>query len=285
MIKFEDFFKVDSPDKTKVKFNMNEGNKDTTAWDLLREDNASLKYQRWLNMNAHYEKKNYNNNYGNAKYVLSFAQYYLLGKEFYIFGGLFEIKSKNPQEDNTIGYILTKLEKYQEYEKRLVIKLSKPVGQRYNLWYDSVSNNGAEIYQILPPKVLDDFPGFSNVLLDHEDLQYIFRNQAPEWKIQLSSVKGVYCITDTNTGELYIGSAYGNGGIWQRWSSYANINNLAGGNKTFEEIKGKDPNYIINYFTYSILEIFDPKTSNNEVIRREEFWKKVFQSKEHGMNN
>ncbi len=34
----------------------------------------------------------------------------------------------------------------------------------------------------------------------------------------VSSVNGVYLILDTRTGNQYIGSAYGNDGIWQKWS-------------------------------------------------------------------
>lgn len=286
MIKFEDFFNIKFPDLTKVKFNMNEGNKEIPAWDLLREDNASSYYQRWLNMNAHYEKNNSNNNYGNAKYVLTFAQYYLLGKEFYIFGGLYEIKPKKNQTNNSSGYILTKMPDYEQYEKRLIIKLLKPVGQRYNLWYRTVLNNCAEIYEILPPKVLDDFPGFNNVLLDHKDLQYIFRNQAPEWKRQLSSVKGIYCITDKANGKIYVGSAYGQyAGLWQRWEQYANVKNLTGGNKYFENFKKEgNEKYIVDNFQYSILEIMDTKTPDEDILKRESHWKDVFKSREYGMN-
>ena len=106
-----------------------------------------------------------------------------------------------------------------------------------------------------------------------------------EWKNALSVVKGVYCITDTSTGKIYIGSAYGNtNGIWQRWSSYANIKNLTGGNKYFELLKKECESYIIDNFQYSILEIMDFKTDKNEIIHREEYWKKVFKSVEFGMN-
>ena len=101
-----------------------------------------------------------------------------------------------------------------------------------------------------------------------------------------SSDLGVYCITDKATGRLYIGSASGNsGGIWQRWSSYGNVENLTGGNKTFEEIKNFDKTYIVENFSYSILEVFDVKTKREEIIHREEFWKKVFQTVKYGMNN
>ena len=85
---------------------------------------------------------------------------------------------------------------------------------------------------------------------------------------------------------MYIGSASGNSdGIWQRWSSYANVNDLTGGNKTFERLKNSGSGYIIDNFQYSILEIFDTRTKRDEIIKREEHWKRVFQSVTHGMNN
>ena len=57
------------------------------------------------------------------------------------------------------------------------------------------------------------------------------------------------------------------------------------GYEIIEEIKAKNPNYIIDNFTYSILEILDLRTPDVEVIRRETFWKDVLKSKEFGMNN
>ena len=38
MIKFKDLIKTPNPDKTKVKFNMNPGNREIHAWDLLLAD-------------------------------------------------------------------------------------------------------------------------------------------------------------------------------------------------------------------------------------------------------
>ena len=43
MIKLTDFIKVPDIDKTKIKFNMNSGDVNVTAWDLLLEDEASWK--------------------------------------------------------------------------------------------------------------------------------------------------------------------------------------------------------------------------------------------------
>ena len=287
MIKFEDFFKVDYPNETKVKFNMNAANKNEPAWDFLKCEDGSSNYQRWINMNAH-KRKQANNNLNNAKYLLAFAQYYPLGQNYYIFGGMYKVDIIDPNITDGLGYKLTLMGNFSEYRKRLIIKLKSPIGRNiYNKRYCSVQKDlDPELYEILPTQAIEDFPGYNNVLLTHKQLRYIYEKEAPEWKRQLSSIKGVYCITDISNGKIYVGSAYGNcAGIWQRWSAYANPKNLAGGNKDFEEIKIKNPEYIINNFTYSILEILDPKTSDDEVIRKENFWKNVLKTKQFGMNN
>lgn len=286
MIKFEDFFKLEFPEKTKVKFNINEDDINKPAWDYLREDEKEENQQAWMRMNAHKAEKNSNNNLDKYEYLMSFAQYYVLGNIYYAFGGLYKVIPKAEKIINGQAYDLILMDQFKEYRKRLIIKLSKSVGQSYARTFKNVVENlKPEIYQLTPAMVIDDFPGFNQIRLSHKDLQYIFNKQAPEWKRQLSSVKGIYCITDTSTGKIYIGSAYGDyAGIWQRWEQYANVNNLTGGNKFFNELKDIEKEYIIDKFQYSILEILDPGTSDNDVRLREEFWKKVFRSREFGMN-
>lgn len=284
MLTFEEFFPVNNPDKTKVKFNMNAGDPNYRALDYLIQGEES---SDWISMNAHKEK-HANNNLNRADYLLSFAQYYPYGPEYYMFGGMYSVKKLEPEVFGCTGYNLTLLSDFEGYRKRLIIKLKKPIGRDiYNKPYKSVIRDLApEIYELIPSAKIDVFPGYNNVLLTHSQLQEIMKREAPKWREALSYVKGIYCITDVKTGELYIGSASGNeGGIWQRWSSYADVTNLTGGNKTFEELKRLDTNYIVENFTYSILEIFDFKTKREEIIRREEYWKKVFQTVKFGMNN
>ena len=284
MIRFEDFFKVEFPGKTKVKFNMNAGDVNLRAWDFLINGEDDPK---WIEMNS-WKTKQANNNLNRADYLLAFAQYYPYGPDYYIFGGMYRVEKIMPEVFDQPGYKLTLLPDFQDYRKRLIIKLSRPVGRDiYNKPFENVQRDfDPEVYELAPSTKLGAFPGYNNVLLSHKDLQTIVKMEAPEWKTALSSVKGVYCITDKATGRLYIGSASGNsGGIWQRWSAYGDVDNLTGGNKTFEEIKDVDADYIIENFTYSILEIFDVKTKREDIIHREEFWKKVFQSVKHGMNN
>ncbi len=282
MIKFEDFFKDMPKGKIKVKFNMNNGNSDEPAWDYLRDDS-----DQWIEMNA-YKKKQPNNNLNKADYLLAFAQYYPYGPNYYIFGGLYRVKKLIPEVYDQVGYELTLLNNFIEFRKRLIIKLETPIGRNlYNRWFEHIQRDlNPEIYELAPSTKLGSFPGYNNILLTHKELQSIIRNEAPEWKNALSNVKGVYSIIDSSTGKIYIGSAYGKTeGIWQRWAQYANVNNLTGGNMTFEELKHKGANYIIDNFTYTVLEIFDMKTKKEDIIKREEFWKKVFKTKCYGMNN
>lgn len=282
MIRLDEFFNVEKPSSTKVKFNMNNGNPNQPAWDLLLEDSPY-----WIGMNS-WKSKQPNNNYGNAEYVLSFALYYPYGPQFFIFGGLYKIQKKSPEVFDQVGYNLTLMDDFSQYRKRLIIKLDRPIGRDlYNRKFENVQESlNPEVYEVAPSTKLGSFTGYNNDLLSHKDLQLIIKKEEPEWKNALSNVKGVYCITDTSTGKLYIGSAYGdNEGIWQRWSQYANVDNLTGGNKTFEELKENGANYIIDNFTYTILEIFDMKTKKEDISRREEFWKRVFKTKPYGMNN
>lgn len=282
MLSFEEFFPVEFPEKTKVKFNMNAGNVDYPAWDYLRDDAIE-----WNNMNAH-KTIQANNNLNRADYLLAFAQYYPYGCDYYIFGGMYKVEKIIPEVFDMVGYKLTLIPNFDDYRKRLIIKLARPIGRDiYNKPYNAVQRDfNPEVYELAPSTKLGSFPGYNNVLLTHRDLQMITKLEVPEWRTALSNVKGVYCITDKSTGQLYIGSATGNsGGIWQRWSAYADVSNLTGGNKTFEELKNNGADYIIDNFTYSILEIFDMKTKREDIIHREEYWKRVFQTVKHGMNN
>ncbi|NOT72410.1 MAG: GIY-YIG nuclease family protein [Hyphomicrobium sp.] len=88
--------------------------------------------------------------------------------------------------------------------------------------------------------------------------------------------------SDTETGHLYVGSASGAGGLWQRWSDYA-----ATGHRGNVELKA-----IINGlsldrakpFRISILEIADIQTGDADVLAREAHWKRVLLSRSHGLN-
>ena len=51
-----------------------------------------------------------------------------------------------------------------------------------------------------------------------------------------------------------------------------------------ELVKKEDKKYLRANFQYSILETFTLDTDRNEIIAREQYWKKVLKSKEFGYN-
>lgn len=281
MIKFTDFIKVDYPEKTKIKFNMNASDWNKRAWDLLLDDSDD-----WFQMNE-WKTKQPNNNLNHAEYLITMAQYYPYGPEFFIFGGVYKVEKRTPEVFDARGYKLVLTDLYKEYEKRLIIKINKPIGRDlYNRWYKSIDSMEAEVYEIAPRTKLGHFPGYQNISIHHEDMARIISNNEPSWKQALSNIKGIYAITDKFNGKIYIGSASGNtDGIWQRWSSYADTNNLTGGNKAFEMIKGVyGAEHIRKHFKYSIIEIFDTKTKQETILEREQYWMRVFETKTHGLN-
>lgn len=287
MIKFEDFFKVNSPKETKVKFNMH-NSKGNLAWDLLRADEHEENYKKWIVMNSWIDDKcspNYNLN--KAKYLLTFAQYYPLGSEYYIFGGMYKVEKIIPEVSNGIGYKLTLMDNYVEYRKRLIVKLDKSISREiYNKPYINVQKDfNPEVYEMLPTNTIDlgPFPGYDRVILSFDQLKEV--ETSVDWKEALRSVKGIYCITDKSNGKLYIGSATGTDGIFGRWKNY--IESFDGGNLAFKEKRNGENGveYIKENFQYSILEVFDTKIRQTDILKKEYHWMKVFQSVHRGYNN
>ncbi|MFI9412852.1 GIY-YIG nuclease family protein [Nocardia gamkensis] len=120
------------------------------------------------------------------------------------------------------------------------------------------------------------FPGFDRLILDHAQLQAAMReHRYASWRTALSSVVGVYLITDTRDGRQYVGKADGTESIRQRWSAYAA--NGHGGNV---ELRGLDP----NSFRFSILRIFDPATPIREIDAAESHFKVALDTRRHGLN-
>ena len=131
---------------------------------------------------------------------------------------------------------------------------------------------------------IDVFPGFSNVLLPKHLLEIIVAQQIESWKSALASVAGVYLITDTKTGRHYVGSAYGEGGIWGRWVAYSGSGH--GNNRILSEILQKEGINYSRHFQFSILETADTNASKNDVLVRESLWKNKLCSREcHGGYN
>src|ERR1043166_4620266 len=131
----------------------------------------------------------------------------------WLYAGLFDSHGCASAGGKLFKYDLSKRSESQELIGRLIVAFHRPGRQSYLLaehWEKEM-----RVASILPePLSVGEFPGYSKVRLIKPTLDIIVRQQIASWKSALASVAGVYLITDTQCGELYVGSATGLGGIW-----------------------------------------------------------------------
>lgn len=178
---------------------------------------------------------------------------------------------------NGVGYEFETLPEYEKFCGRLIIryknKSQNMVRLAESVIYDCL------VEQILPDKFDNDlFPGYENIDLSWSDLSRVIDKET--WKAALSNQKGVYLITDTSNGKMYVGSAYGENMLLGRWKSY--VSNFHGGNV---ELKSLDNKHIKANFRYSVLDIFKATTDDKTILNREAWWKNVLRTREFGYNS
>ena len=293
MIKFTDFIKEFTEGKqSKIKFKFHMSTKfldlNKSPYDCLIED-----AEDWQNLNNYRNEKGKSSRLDGYDYLVSFAQYNIYGRNFFVFGGVYKVEIAKPEHYEIGGYNIFLLDNkdpigefLNKYRKRLIVKLDENLGINFELTYEAIEKKNIEVFEVFSNIASGKFNGYQNVSITHKELREIVSNNELSWKLALSYIKAVYVITDTKTGKLYIGSASGNSqGLWQRWECYADFKDLTGGNKEFEVLVEKNgKNYILNNFKYSIVEIFDNKTNQEYILERENYWKNVFETKKFGMN-
>ncbi len=214
------------------------------------------------------------------KYIIALLQ--LPGVNKWLFAGGFSSEgNKYIEEEKYYKYKTTEIHQFGSLAGRLVISFKRSGRQSYlnaENWASELSVN-----ELRPERmVVEEFSGYNKVMLSKKRLELVVSQCIKSWKGALSNVSGVYLITDKETGKLYVGSATGDGGIWQRWSDYANSGH--GGNKELVALlKEKGSKYSDN-FQYSVLEIADTHSSTDDVLGRESYWKDVLCSRQHGYN-
>ena len=118
------------------------------------------------------------------------------------------------------------------------------------------------------------FPGYEDIDLSFEELETLVKNDRPDWRAALENTKGVYLISDTDTGKRYVGSAYGDQGIWSRWRAYTQTGH--GGNVELRALVS-DPTlvYCRANFRFALLEHRPGRTPDEIIQAREAFWKRI----------
>jgi len=204
-------------------------------------------------------------------------------KNEWIFAGIYEVISVEKIEEQ-YKYETKLLNIYEDLIGRLVLHYVKPHPQNTYLTLEKVFDK-LEIVELLHDKVtLEEFPGFENVDINYSKLKNIIKSEDDSWKSALSNMQGIYLISDTINGKLYVGAAYGKDAFWQRWTDYAK--NGSGGNKKLKKELEKNGFNYVNNFRYSILEVYSKHIKTEKYIKdRENHWKNILQTRgEFGYN-
>ncbi len=207
-----------------------------------------------------------------------------LSGDQWLFAGVFTVlgvEERKKKKKTWFQYSTRELEGLEHLTGRVIVRFEKKFRASYLV--GKKHSDSLLVSQIRDQKMsIGDFPGYKSVLLSHRMLRTVVRENLPSWKSALSNVSGVYVITDNETGKHYIGSAYGEGGIWQRWVAYAK--NGHGGNRELKQLlKSKGHDYV-QHWQLSILEVCDLNANEEFVISRESHWKDVLRTREFGYN-
>ncbi|MCI1983871.1 MAG: GIY-YIG nuclease family protein [Bifidobacteriaceae bacterium] len=121
---------------------------------------------------------------------------------------------------NGVGWEGTEWKQFSPFYGRLIVKFHKGP---YSFVNASTVMNSIEVVQLLPDIYEDNhFPGYDNVCLPWKEMHRIIEGELMDWHNALANQKGVYVITDKNTGLLYVGSATAQTDmLLQRWKNYS----------------------------------------------------------------
>lgn len=218
-------------------------------------------------------------------YIVSF-----IGEEGVLarFVGVYKINGKkhikgNFKIENTdfpycFKYSMEEVDGYDDLKERVIIRWENAIS-----WHQWIKNE-MEVLEISPGLHYKRFTDYFDLILDFKELQEIVVENYKDWKIVLSAIKGIYLITDKNTGKLYVGSAYGEDGIWGRWKEYVATNGH-GGNKSLKSLLDEDWEYACKYFQFSILMLLPKTVTADEAVRKEQLFKTKLGSNSFGLNN
>jgi hypothetical protein len=199
----------------------------------------------------------------------------------WLFAGLYESHGAIWQASwDAYQYTLSEVAEAAVLNGRVIVQFQRP-GRQSSLNADAWSDQ-LVLCEMRPERLqVAGFPGYRKVQLSYTELCLICKETVQSWEAALKSVAGVYLISDTKTGKLYVGSASGKGGIWQRWQQYATTGH--GGNAHLRALANGDLEHF-KHFRFSVLEIAELHEDRDSILQREAHWKTILMSKEYGLN-
>jgi hypothetical protein len=261
-----DILQVSSPERFKLHFARS--NQYHQPLDVFVRDRRE--WQTWQEYRPHRDEFS-------RPYIFSLIQFYH-ETDIWLFGGVFRVLGRHSDR-----YDVELTDEWKNFIGRL--KLKSPYRGRTTRVNMENHVSQFEVREILAePYSGRAFPGYEEIDLSFNELETILMNGRADWKAALENIKGVYVISDVNTGKRYVGSAYGAHGIWSRWNSY--IATGHGGNIELRKLTPEtDIDYCRRNFRFALLEYRPEKTDDNIIISREGFWKELLMTRgQYGFN-
>ena len=267
LIKLNDILKLNDFDNVKVRFNlMLDGN--WNPIEIFKNGEEEVLLQ------GHYWNYNKNKSYKDGQTTIGLIKI-KRNEDLWLLFHIGKI-TKDLNIFNGIGYEYEVIEEYRKFFGRVVIRF-KNTSQNMVRRATSVLDD-CEVVQMLPDIFDNDiFPGYENVNISWNELSRVIGKDS--WRTALRNQKGVYLITDINNGKMYVGSAYGEDMLLNRWQAY--VRTKHGGNKGLVNL---DLAYMEENFRFSILDIFKSTVDDNVIIQRESWWKETLQTRKFGYN-
>ena len=225
-----------------------------------------------------YQKEQNKKRFENVEYMVAF-----IGEKGTTarFVGVYKVGNRvpSPYIEDDIICDMDIVEAFEPFTHRIVIDWGKSTVS----WCQDYENQFKPVIRI--DEGFEDgdgvprFTSYADTVLSYGQLEAVLNsNYDNPWQIALRSVNCIYVISDLNNGKHYVGSTYGENGIWGRWETYVRTNGH-GDNKALKEILCSDPNYARKNFQWSILEVLPLNITIDQAVDRENLYKQKLMSR------
>ena len=237
-----------------------------TSWDLWHEGREKFE--------LHQSLYNSTKSIGNSGHIVSLLA---SAPRKAVFAGVWEVLCQKDCPSEVVDPLTKRTKRYyyelrshdllRDYYGRMIVDW--PSGRAWHRRLSSVNISILEIHE--EGWDVQPFPGFNKFTILISEAEEV----PATWKEVLRAVNGIYLLVDTQDGKQYVGSASGEGGLYQRLSSY--VRDRHGGNEGLRLREGRD-------YKFVILETLGSHADHGELLERESHWKTALGSREHGLN-
>ena len=206
-------------------------------------------------------------------------------RDAWLFGGVYRIKNhlQKPSRGlkGTHAYDSELCEQGTDYIGRLKVHLPISAIRQSRLNAERYVPTMRILEVLREPYTGPGFRGYDTASLLWSELVSIVANDRQDWKTALQHMKGIYVITLLD-GRNYVGSAYGDVGLWSRWKHYATSRH--GGNAQMRELDAITAGAFIDGARFTLMEAWPTRTEDALILSRESYWKDALMSRRTGVN-